>query len=85
MVKEQEAEGERTEGLKNPPGASECRLVIMQLITNKGFPGGLVAKIPSANAGDTGSIPDLGRSHLLQLLEAVCPTASAPRQEKPPQ
>ena len=27
-----------------------------------GFPGGSVVKNPPANAGDTGSIPDLGRS-----------------------
>ena len=27
-----------------------------------GFPGGSVVKNPSANAGDTGSIPGLGRS-----------------------
>ena len=30
------------------------------------FPGGPVVKNPPANAGDTGSIPDLGRSHVLQ-------------------
>ena len=28
------------------------------------FPGGTVVKNPPANAGDTGSIPDLGRSHI---------------------
>ena len=28
-----------------------------------GFPGGSVVKNPPGNAGDTGSIPDLGRSH----------------------
>ena len=28
-----------------------------------GFPGGAVVKNPPANAGDTGSIPGLGRSH----------------------
>ena len=27
-----------------------------------GFPGGSVARNPPANAGDTGSIPELGRS-----------------------
>ena len=27
------------------------------------YPGGSVEKNPPANAGDTGSIPDLGRSH----------------------
>ena len=30
----------------------------------KGFPGGSVAKNPPANAGDTGSSPDPGRSHM---------------------
>ena len=31
-----------------------------------GFPAGLVVKNPPANEGDTGSIPDLGRSYMLQ-------------------
>ena len=31
-----------------------------------GFPGGSVTKNPPANAGDTGSIPGLGRSYMLQ-------------------
>ena len=30
----------------------------------EGFPGGAVVKYPPANAGDTGSIPGLGRSHM---------------------
>ena len=30
------------------------------------FPGGPVVKNPPANAGDTGSIPGQGRSHMLQ-------------------
>ena len=29
------------------------------------FPGDSVVKNPPANAGDTGSIPDLGKSHIL--------------------
>ena len=29
-----------------------------------GLPGGTVVKNPPANAGDTGSGPDLGRSHM---------------------
>ena len=28
------------------------------------FPGGVVVKNPPANAGNTGSIPGLGRSHV---------------------
>ena len=31
-----------------------------------GFPGSSVVKNPSADAGDRGSIPGLGRSHKLQ-------------------
>ena len=32
----------------------------------RGFPGGAVVKNPPANAGDTGSIPGPGRSHMLR-------------------
>ena len=32
----------------------------------QGFPGGAVAENPPANAGDTGSSPGLGRSHMPQ-------------------
>ena len=45
---------------------SICCLFIL-LITRhifRDFPGGAVFKNPSANAGDTGSIPGLGRSHM---------------------
>ena len=31
---------------------------------DKGFPGGAVVENPPANAGDTGSSPGLGRSHM---------------------
>ena len=31
---------------------------------NSGFPGGAAVKNPPANAGDTGSNPGLGRSHM---------------------
>ena len=37
---------------------------------NQGFPGGSAVKKPPANAGDTGSIPDPGRSHL-QLIPGI--------------
>ena len=33
-------------------------------IQDGGFPGGAVVKNPPANAGDTGSIPGPGRSHM---------------------
>ena len=34
-------------------------------ILNRDFPGGKVVKNPPANAGDMGSSPGLGRSHML--------------------
>ena len=34
--------------------------------TRKGFPGGAVVENLPANAGDTGSSPGLGRSHMLR-------------------
>ena len=40
------------------------------------FPGGSVVKNPPANARDTSSIPDLGRSHMLQL--SPCATTTEP-------
>ena len=39
----------------------------------EGFPRGPVAESLSANAGDTGSIPDPGRSHMLQNNQARAP------------
>ena len=53
----------------------------------RGFPGGSVVKNLSANARDMGSIPDLGRSHMLWATKSVCQNyrACAPQQEKPPQ
>ena len=41
---------------------------IKQLLTlaRQAFPGGPVVKNPPRNAGDTGSVPDPGRSHMLQ-------------------
>ena len=35
-----------------------------QISDNPGFPGGAVVKNPPANAGDVGSSPGLGRSHM---------------------
>ena len=35
-------------------------------ILASGFPGGAVVKNPPASAGDTGSSPGLGRSHMPQ-------------------
>ena len=42
------------------------KLIGHQDIYYQDFPGGAVVKNPPANAGDTGSSPGLGRSHMLQ-------------------
>ena len=58
-----------------------------------GFPGSSVVENPPANAGNTGSILGLGRSHMLwnqeacattiaAITEPTCPRARAPQQEK---
>ena len=55
-----------------------------------GFPGGSVVKNPPANAGDTGSIPDPGRSHVLwgnqagmQQPLSWCPRAQGTKTAEP--
>ena len=40
----------------------------------QGFPGGSVVKNPPANAGDTSSIPDPGRSHVPWKKISPCAT-----------
>ena len=40
---------------------------------NRDFPGGTVVKNPPANAGDMGSSPGLGRSHMLRGNKACTP------------
>ena len=42
----------------------EVRRGIRSRISAAGFPGGAVVESLSANAGDTGSSPGLGRSHM---------------------
>ena len=42
-------------------------------LQQQGFPGGSVVKNPPANAGDMGSIPDPGRSHMPQSNRASAP------------
>ena len=43
------------------------------------FPGGTVVKNLPANAGDTGSIPSLGRSHMLRSNKTRVPQLLSPR------
>ena len=40
--------------------------------SHKGFPGGSVVKDSPANAGDTGSIPDMGRLACHRATKPVC-------------
>ena len=40
------------------------KLALKKLSLFRDFPGGTVVKNPPANAGDTGSSPGLGRSHM---------------------
>ena len=44
----------------------------------KGFPGGAVVKNLSANAGDMGSSPGLGRSHMPRSNKARVPQLPSP-------
>ena len=39
---------------------------------SRGFPDDAVVENPPANAGDTGSIPGPGRSHMPQIGRASC-------------
>ena len=55
-----------------------------------GFPGGTMVKNPPANAGDMGSIPGLGRSHMprsnyarVPQLLSLCSRAQEPHQLSP--
>ena len=43
---------------------TQVRIAIIKKIYKQDFPGGAVVKNPPANAGDTGSIPGLGTSHM---------------------
>ena len=46
-------------------------------MTGVGFPGGAVVKNPPANAGDTGSSPGPGRSHMPQQLSPCATTTES--------
>ena len=67
----------------------QLNIVIFYEWTMADFPGGLVVKNPPANAGDIGSVPGPGRSHMLQDNKSCAPNywslrACASQQEKPP-
>ena len=42
------------------------KIICFVRIPGRGFPGGAVVENLPANAGDTGSSPSLGRSHMLR-------------------
>ena len=50
---------------------------------SRSFPGGSVVKNPPANAGDTGPIPGLGRSHMPRGNRAHVPQLLSPELLKP--
>ena len=52
---------------------SETKFSSFRKIESRDFPGGAVVKNPPANAGDTGLISELGRSHMPQSNEACAP------------
>ena len=53
---------EEVENMNRPITSNEIETVIKNLPT--GFPGGAVVESLPANAGDVGSSPGLGRSHM---------------------
>ena len=53
---------EKLEKHKYTPVTETIKVILKQHIWD--FPGGAVVRSPPANAGDTGSIPGLGRSHM---------------------
>ena len=42
----------------------KARLTLVSKVNGRDFPGGTVVKNPPANAGDMGSSPGPGRSHM---------------------
>ena len=62
LVVAAKGEGER-ERMDWEFGIGRRKLLHLEWI-NKGFPGGAVVRNPPANAGDTGSSPGPGRSHM---------------------
>ena len=51
-------------GIQNDAATLENSLAFPQYLNLGGFPGGAVVENLPANAGDTGSSPGLGRSHM---------------------
>ena len=54
------------------------REAFQNVLVGQGVPGGPVVENPSCNAGDTGSIPGLGRSHVLRDNRTQAPQLLRP-------
>ena len=54
-------------------GGDQNQVCVGSRGNRRGFLGDSVVKTPPARAGDMGSIPDPGRSHMLQSKEAHAP------------
>ena len=54
---------------------------VSQILVSRDFPGGTVARNPPCNAGDYGSIPGLGKVHMLQSSYAPVPQLLRPHLE----
>uniref|UniRef100_A0A8C6B5Q3 Zinc finger CCCH-type containing 15 n=1 Tax=Monodon monoceros TaxID=40151 RepID=A0A8C6B5Q3_MONMO len=71
---------DKTFGLKNKKGAKQQKFIkavthqvkFGQQNPRQGFPGGAVVESPPADAGDTGSCPGPGRSHMPWSGWALC-------------
>ena len=59
---------ENTKDQVHYPMQAEIQIFLMnpKMVKMQGFPSGAVVKNPPANAGDTGSSPSSGRSHMPQ-------------------
>ena len=72
---------------RNQDDAVKQLSYILKKIDKVGFPRGSVLENLLANVGDTGSIPDLGRPHMLQSNKAPVPQllslGSTAREQQP--
>ena len=82
---------------QDPESHSPSRFLMTSKCVLEGFPGGLVVKNPPCYARDIGSIPGLGRSHILQAAKrtsrlrnpssratAVCPRVKTTTKARSP-
>ena len=70
-MRKEEAGQDEPEGGAQGPDFIGSKAMLRILIV--GFPGGPLIENPPANAGDTASVPDPGRSHMSQGNSACVP------------